>query len=70
MKLSQELRLRGAAVGDVYAYTINGDPSPCTYRVRNSEFLENLLLGLYDEDQNFLWVVDKNGNKKKKEIIK
>ena len=68
MKLSQELKLRGAEVGDTYAYTRNGNAFPYTYRVYNSEFLENLLLGQDDEVINFLWLVDKDGNKK--EIIK
>ena len=67
MKLSEELKLRGIEVEDIYAFTTNWDISPYTCRVRNYEFLKNLLLGLYDEDQNFLWLVDKNGDKKKKE---
>jgi len=68
MKLSEELRIRGAAVGDIFVYTteawVGMEVIPSTYRVYNSSVLEDLLLGLYDEDQNFLWLVDKNGNKK------
>ena len=71
MKLSEELKLRGVEVGDIYGYSMAeyGDTEVfiSTYRVRNSESLQTLLSGLYDEDQNFLWLVDKNGDKKKKE---
>ena len=70
MKLSQELRLRGAVVGDAYGDSMAeyGDTDTevfiSTYRVRNSESLQTLLSGLYDEDQTFLWLIDINGNKK------
>ena len=66
MKLSEELRLRNIEVEDIYAFTRNGDAYPYTYRVDNPKFLQNLLSGLYDEEENFLWVVDKNGIKKEK----
>ena len=68
VKLSEELRIRGAMVGDFYAYTRNLDVSPYTCRVHNSEFLKNLLLGQDDEVINFLWLVDENGNKKERLI--
>ena len=76
MKLSEELKLRGAVVGDAYGDSMAeyGDTYTdtevfiSTYRVYNSEFLEDLLSGLYDKHQNFLWLVDRNGIKK--EIIK
>ena len=68
MKLSEELKLRGVEVGDAYAYTSNGNAIPHTQGVDNSVYLEDLLSGRYDEGNTFLWLVDKNGNKK--EIIK
>ena len=68
IKLSEELRLRGVEVGDTYAYTRKGNAIPYTYRVYNSEFLKDLFSARHDEGSNFLWLVDKNGNKK--EIIK
>ena len=64
MKFSEELKLRGVEVGDTYTYTRNGDASPYTYGVCDSEFLESLLLGLCDKDRKFLRLVDKDGNKK------
>ena len=70
MKLSEDLKLRGAEVGDTYAYSIDmyrgTEVFISTYRVYNSEFLEDLLSGLYDKHQIFLWLVDKNGNKKER----
>ena len=68
MKLSEDLKLRGAEVGDTYAYTSNGNAIPHTQGVDNSGYLERLLSGRYDEGNAFLWLVDKNGIKK--EIIK
>ena len=68
MKLSEELRLRGAVVGDAYGFTKNWDVSPYTYGVYNSSILEDLLSGRHDEGGNFIWLRDKNGIKK--EIIK
>ena len=72
MKLSEELRIRGAEVGDTFVYTteawVGMEVIPSANRVRNSEFLELLLSGMYDEGNTFLWLVDKDGNKK--EIIK
>jgi len=70
MKLSEDLKLRGMVVGDTYAYSIDmyrgTEVFISTYRVHNSEFLEDLLSGLYDKYQIFLWLVDKNGIKKEK----
>ena len=70
MKLSEELKLRGVEVGDTYGYSMAeyGDTEVfiSTYRVRNSESLQTLLSGLYDEDQTFLWLIDINGNKKER----
>jgi len=68
VKLSEDLKLRGVEVGDSYAYTSNGNAIPHTQGVDNSGYLERLLSGRYDEDRMFLWLVDKDGNKK--EIIK
>ena len=64
MKFSEDLKLRGAEVGDIYAYTSNGNAFPSTYRVYNSSVLEDLLSGQDDEAISFLWLVDKDGNKK------
>ena len=74
VKLSEELKLRGAEVGDSYGYSMaeygytDTEVFISTYRVYSSEFLEDLLSGLYDKHQTFLWLVDKDGIKK--EIIK
>ena len=72
VKLSEELKLRGAEVGHTYTYTRDGggDTEPVLYvnRVYSSVFLEDLLSGLYDKHQTFIWLVDKDGIKK--EIIK
>ena len=76
MKLSEELKLRGAVVGDAYGYSMAkyGDTDTdtevfiSTYRVYSSEFLEDLLSGRYDEAISFLWLVDENGNKKERII--
>ena len=69
MKLSEELRIRGAAVGDTYGRDGYGFPEvfevfvyACT--IYNSSVLERLLSLRYDEGGNFLWLVDKNGIKK------
>jgi len=68
VKLSQELRLRGAVVEDVYAYTKNGwggiETALIIAQVYNSVYLEEILSGRYDEENLFLWLVDKDGNKK------
>ena len=64
MKLSEQLRIRGVEVGDIYAYTSNGNAIPHTQGVDNSGYLERLLSGRYDEAISFLWLVDKDGNKK------
>ena len=70
MKLSEELKLRGVEVWDTYSRDGYELPevfvSACT--IYNSEFLELLLSGMYDEGINFLWLVDKNGNKKERLI--
>ena len=70
MKLSQELRLRGAAGGDIYAYTKNGwggiGTALSTTQIYNSAYLEEILSGRYDEENLFLWLVDRNGNKKER----
>ena len=70
MILSEELRIRGAEVEDTYGRDGYGGTEVFVYActIYNSEFLERLLSGRYDEDRMFLWLVDKNGNKK--EIIK
>jgi len=70
MKLSEELRLRGVEVGDAYAYTSNGNAIPHTQGVDNSGYLERLLSGRSDEGINFLWLVDKDGNKKERIKVK
>jgi len=70
MKLSEELKIRGAVVGDAFAHAGDDwggtEAIPSTIRVHNSEFLEKLLSGRYDEAISFLWLVDKNGKKKEK----
>ena len=71
MKLSEELKLRGAVVGDTYGREENGGTGwlvSHSTKIYSSLALENLLLGLWDKDRIFLWLVDKDGIKK--EIIK
>jgi len=74
VKLSQELKLRGVEVGDTFVYTteawVGMEVIPSANRVRNSEFLEDLLLGEYDEGTIFLWLIDINGNKKERIKVK
>ena len=68
MKLSEELKLRGVEVGDIYAYNRNGNPFQYAHRVHNSEYIEELVSARHDEETTFLWLVGMDGNKK--EIIK
>ena len=66
MKFSEELKLRGAVVGDIYCrdkYGLTGMALDIA-QIYNSEYLERLLSGRHDEAGNFIWLRDKNGIKK------
>ena len=66
IKLSEELRLRGAEVGDVYCIDkcVGTGTALRTSQIYNSDYLERLLSGRYDEGGLFLWLADENGIKK------
>ena len=67
MKLSQELKLRGAVVGDTYGrdkYGGTGWVVTYSTKIYSSLALEEILSGRHDEAGNFLWLRDKDGIKK------